>query len=85
VGVRIEVAKPTTSVAIAANGVVREGDGTMTAWVTSDRQHFVQKHVEIGMLEDGKVQILTGLQPGQLVVTDGAVLLDNVLLAPSGD
>jgi hypothetical protein len=37
------------------------------------------------MLEDGKVQILKGLQPGQLVVTDGAVLLDNVLLAPSGD
>ena len=85
VGVKIEVAKPATSVAIAANGVVREGDGTMTAWVTSDRQHFVQKHVEIGMLEDGKVQILKGLQPGQLVVTDGAVLLDNVLLAPSGD
>ena len=85
VGVKIEVAQPVTSTAIAANGVVREGDGTMTAWVTSDRQHFVQKHVEIGMLENGKVQILKGLQPGQLVVTDGAVLLDNVLLAPSGD
>jgi membrane fusion protein, heavy metal efflux system len=85
VGVKIEVAPPVTSTAIAANGVVREGDGTMTAWVTSDRQKFVQKHVDIGMLEDGKVQILKGLQPGQLVVTDGAVLLDNVLLAPSGD
>jgi cobalt-zinc-cadmium efflux system membrane fusion protein len=85
VGVKIEVAKPATSVAIAAEGVVREGDGTMTAWVTSDRQHFVQRRVEIGMLEDGKAQILKGLQPGQLVVTDGAVLLDNVLLAPSGD
>jgi membrane fusion protein, heavy metal efflux system len=85
VGVKIEVAKPVTSAAIAANGVVREGDGTMTAWVTSDRQHFIQKHIEIGMLEDGKIQILKGLQPGQLVVTDGAVLLDNVLLAPSGD
>lgn len=85
VGVKIEVAQPVTSTAIAANGVVREGDGTTTAWVTSDQKHFVQKHVETGMLEDGKVQILTGLQPGQLVVTDGAVLLDNVLLAPSGD
>src|ERR1700761_7180740 len=85
VGVKIEIAPPATSVAIAAEGVVREGDGTMTAWVTSDRQHFVQKRVEIGMLEGGKVQILKGLQPGQLVVTDGAVLLDNVLLAPSGD
>jgi membrane fusion protein, heavy metal efflux system len=85
VSVKIEVAKPVTSTAIAANGVVREGDGTMTAWVTSDRQHFIQKHIEVGALEDGMVQILKGLQPGQLVVTDGAVLLDNVLLAPSGD
>jgi cobalt-zinc-cadmium efflux system membrane fusion protein len=85
VSVKIEVAKPVTSTAIAANGVVREGDGTMTAWVTSDRRHFLQKHIETGILEDGRVQILNGLQPGQLVVTDGAVLLDNVLLAPSGD
>jgi cobalt-zinc-cadmium efflux system membrane fusion protein len=85
VSVKIEVAKPVTSTEIAANGVVREGDGTMTAWVTSDRQHFIQRHIEIGMLEDGKIQILKGLQPGQFVVTDGAVLLDNVLLAPSGD
>jgi membrane fusion protein, heavy metal efflux system len=83
--VKVEVAKPVTSTAIAANGVVREGDGTMTVWVTSDRRHFVQKHIEIGALEDGKVQILKGLRPRQLVVTDGAVLLDNVLLAPSGD
>jgi cobalt-zinc-cadmium efflux system membrane fusion protein len=85
VGVQIEVDKPVTSPAIPADGVVREGDGTMTAWITTDRQHFYQKHIDIGALEDGKVQILKGLEPGQLVVTDGAVLLDNVLLAPSGD
>ena len=83
--VTIEVGKPTTSLSIPVNGVVREGDGSMTAWVTTDRQHFFQKFVETGKSEDGRVQILKGLQAGQLVVTDGAVLLDNILLAPSGD
>ena len=27
-------------------------------------------------------QILDGLQPGELAVTDGAIFLDNMLLAP---
>jgi len=83
--VKIQVGVPMESLSIPANGVVREGDGTMTAWVTADRQHFFQRNVEIGKSEDGRVQILKGLQPGQLVVTDGAVLLDNILLAPTGD
>jgi cobalt-zinc-cadmium efflux system membrane fusion protein len=83
--VMIQVGEPIESLSIPANGVVREGDGTMTAWVTADRQHFFQRNVKIGKSENGHVQILQGLQRGQLVVTDGAVLLDNILLAPTGD
>jgi membrane fusion protein, heavy metal efflux system len=83
--VRIQVAEPIKSLSIPSNGVVREGDGTMTAWVTADRIHFFQKDIEVGRNEDGRVEVLKGVQAGQLVVTDGAVLLDNVLLAPSGD
>lgn len=77
--------KPVESIAIPANGVVRESDGTMTAWVTSDRNHFEQRVVKIG-LQNGKMdQILSGLQRGELVVTDGAIFLDNMLQAPPGD
>jgi cobalt-zinc-cadmium efflux system membrane fusion protein len=83
--VMIQVGPPMESLSVLANGVVREGDGTMTAWVTTDRQHFFQKNIEIGKSENGRVQILEGLQNGQLVVTDGAVLLDSMLLAPTGD
>ncbi len=36
----IGVQKPIEATAIPANGVVRESDGAMTAWVTSDRRHF---------------------------------------------
>lgn len=78
----IRVRNPVESTAIPANGVVREADGTMTAWVTTDRQHFLQRIIKIGLHRDDRVQILEGLQRGELVVTDGAVFLSNVLEAP---
>lgn len=81
----IQVQEPVEAIAIPANGVVREGDGTMTAWVTTDRHHFAQRIIETGMREDGQVEILKGLQRGELVVTDGAIFLDNMLQAPSDD
>jgi cobalt-zinc-cadmium efflux system membrane fusion protein len=81
----IHIQDPVGATAIPVNGVVREGDGTMTAWVTTDRHCFVQRIIETGMREDGQVEILKGLQRGELVVTDGAVFLDNMLQAPPSD
>ncbi len=81
----IRVEKPVAATAIPATSVVREGDGTMTAWVTTDRRHFSQRTVKTGLLTDNRVQILEGLQPGELVVSDGAVFLDNMLQAPPTD
>ncbi|HEV2109797.1 MAG TPA: efflux RND transporter periplasmic adaptor subunit [Gammaproteobacteria bacterium] len=83
--VTIQIQRPAASIAVPENGVVREGDGTMTVWVTTDRRHFTQRTVDTGLREDGQVQILKGLQAGELVVTDGAIFLDNMLQAPSGD
>jgi membrane fusion protein, heavy metal efflux system len=48
--------------------------------VTSDRRHFVKRTVKIGLQQDGWDQVLEGLQPGETVVTDGAVFVSNVLL-----
>lgn len=76
---------PVEAVAIPANGVVREPDGTMVAWVTTDRRHFVQRVIKTGLRQDDRVQILDGLQRGELVVSDGAVFLSNMLEAPPGD
>lgn len=81
----IRVQKPVEATAIPANGVVREGDGTMTAWVTTDRQRFTQRVIKTGLRSDERVQILEGLQPGELVVSDGAVFLSNLLEAPPSD
>jgi cobalt-zinc-cadmium efflux system membrane fusion protein len=76
----IRVGEPMHSFAVPVNGVVREGDGTMTVWVTSDRRHFMKRTVKIGLQQDGWDQVLEGLEPGETVVTDGAVFLSNVLL-----
>jgi cobalt-zinc-cadmium efflux system membrane fusion protein len=76
----IHVGDPARSLAVPAEGVVREGDGTMTVWVTSDGRHFTKRTVKIGLQQDGWDQILEGLSPGETVVTDGAVFLSNKLL-----
>jgi cobalt-zinc-cadmium efflux system membrane fusion protein len=76
----IRVGDPVHSLAVPADGVVREGDGTMTVWVTADSRHFVKRTVREGLRQDGWVQILDGLQPGETVVTEGAVFLSNKLL-----
>jgi membrane fusion protein, heavy metal efflux system len=81
----IRVGSPIEAIAIPANGVVREPDGTMTVWVTTDRQRFVQRSVKTGLRNGGRVQIVDGLQRGELVVTDGAVFLSNMLQAPPSD
>jgi len=81
----IRVQHPVEAIAVSANGVVRAPDGTMTVWVTTDRRRFVQRVVKTGLRRDDKVEVLEGLQRGELVVTNGAVFLSNMLEAPPSD
>ena len=71
------------SPAVPVNGVNREGDGTMTVWVTTDRKRLVKRTVKVGLEQDGFDQILEGLRPGEFVATDLALFLDNALTAAS--
>ncbi len=75
----IRTGNPVSSVAVPVNGVVREGDGTMTVWVTTDRHRFVKRTVKLGLQRDGYDQILEGMRPGELIATDGAIFLSNML------
>jgi membrane fusion protein, heavy metal efflux system len=76
----IRIGDPAHSLAVPEAGVVREGDGTMTVWVTKDSRHFIKRTVLTGIRQDGWVQILDGLETGETVATDGAVFLSNKLL-----
>jgi cobalt-zinc-cadmium efflux system membrane fusion protein len=79
----ISVGAPMRSPAIPLDGVVREGDGTMTAWVTADRRRFIQRIVKIGEERGGYRQILGGAQAGELVAAEGAIFLSNALATAS--
>jgi membrane fusion protein, heavy metal efflux system len=74
----IEVGAPIQSPAVPLDGVVREGDGTQTIWVTTDRRRFTRRTVKIGEQADGYRQILEGVKVGELVATEGAIFLDNM-------
>jgi cobalt-zinc-cadmium efflux system membrane fusion protein len=79
----IRIGKSMRSPAVPFAGVVREGDGTMSAWITTDRKRLVKRTVKVGLQQDGLHQILEGLKPGELVATDGALFLNNALTAAS--
>jgi membrane fusion protein, heavy metal efflux system len=74
----IDVGAPVRSPAVPLDGVVREGDGTQTVWVTADRRRFTKRTVKIGKQRGGYRQILEGVKVGELVATDGAIFLSNM-------
>ena len=75
----INIGAPVRSPAVPLAGVVREGDGTQTVWVTADRRRFTRRTVRIGQPGDGFRQILEGVQVGELVATEGAIFLSNMV------
>jgi cobalt-zinc-cadmium efflux system membrane fusion protein len=83
----ILVGQPYNAIAVPVNAVVREGDGTMTVWVTENSRRFVRRIVKVGKQQNGFHEILEGLRPGEQVVTDNAIFLSNqfALLGNSTD
>jgi cobalt-zinc-cadmium efflux system membrane fusion protein len=79
----IQTGAPIRSIAIPANGVVREGDGTMTLFVTKDEKIFTRRVVRTGQVQRGLIQILEGLTDGEKVATDGAIFLSNAIALQS--
>jgi cobalt-zinc-cadmium efflux system membrane fusion protein len=75
----IRTGDPVRSPAVPLDGVVREGDGTMTVWVTTDRHRFFKRTVKVGLEHLGYRQILEGARAGELVATEGALFLSNAL------
>ena len=72
----IVTSAPVSGLAVPADGVVREGDGSMTVWLATDGHHFRKKTVKVGLQDAGFDQIVEGVGPGAHIVTKGAVYLD---------
>ena len=81
----IRFAEPVQAVAIPTTAAVRQGDGSMITWVTTDRHHFSMRPLKLGLEHQGHYQVLDGLKAEELVVTEGGVFLSNLLDAPPSD
>ena len=56
--------------------VIRGGD-LATVWVEREPMLFVRRKIELGMEQDGRVQVRSGLKVGEQVVARGAIFVDN--------
>jgi cobalt-zinc-cadmium efflux system membrane fusion protein len=62
---------------LPASAVLVKDGGRTVVWVaTTEPGRFEPREVRVGHAVDGRVPILTGLHPGDRVVTDNALLLD---------
>ena len=81
----IEVSEPMRSIAVPQAAVVRETDGQMSIWTTTDHKHFTRRTVKIAHQQDGLVEVPEGLQGGEEIVAEGAVFLSNKLSGGASD
>jgi membrane fusion protein, heavy metal efflux system len=65
-----------TSVAVPEGAVVREGDEARV-WVLLAGNELVSREIRTGRISDGMVEVLSGLSPGDRVVTRGSLFVDS--------
>ena len=75
----IQTGAPEQGIAVPVNSVVREGDGTLSVFVTQDGRRFTRRTVTTGEAKNGLVQISHGLAVGDKVAGEGALFLSNAL------
>lgn len=68
---------PVKSPAVPPDSVVREGDGTLSIWVTTDSHRFYRREVTLGTQQEGMYQVLSGLKSGESVAAQGAIFLSH--------
>lgn len=73
---RFAVEPPENSGEVAASALVTDGS-RQYVYVQTEHGRFTRREVKAGSVREGKVPILSGLKPDEVVVEEGAILLDN--------
>jgi cobalt-zinc-cadmium efflux system membrane fusion protein len=81
----LHLGAPAPALAVPAEAVVREGDGTMSVWVTADQHRFTRRSVRTGQQQGGFDQILEGLKSGERVAATGALFISNASVQGTAD
>ncbi|MEO7329284.1 MAG: efflux RND transporter periplasmic adaptor subunit [Minicystis sp.] len=61
---------------IASSALVSDG-AKQYVYVQTEHGRFTRREVVAGSVREGRVPVLSGLKPGEVVVESGAILLDN--------
>lgn len=72
----ITTGKDSTAPAVPESAVVYEGD-TVRVWLANNDATLAIRQVRIGRIQDGMVEILSGLSPGDKIVTSGSLFIDR--------
>ncbi len=71
------------SLAVPASAILMDGNGNMV-WVKNSDGSFSPKMIKPGIGNSNYVPILSGLNPGDIVVTNGAYLLNSEAIFKNG-
>ena len=75
--------KQVNALTLPSDAVLRTGTGA-SVWVQTGTRIFKGRMVEIGLEDGDRVQIKSGLQPGDIVVISGAYLLNSEFIFKKG-
>ncbi|MBI9071178.1 MAG: efflux RND transporter periplasmic adaptor subunit [Melioribacteraceae bacterium] len=79
--VHVKIGEEQEYVTIPEKSIVNE-DGLETAYIQVEGEMFEKRIVETGIRDEGYVQIINGIKPGERVVTEGAYIIRLASLAP---
>jgi cobalt-zinc-cadmium efflux system membrane fusion protein len=81
----VRVGAPVPALAVPVDAVVREGDGTMSVWVTRDRQRFTRRTVRLAEQQGGFDRVVDGVRVGELIAATGALFISNASIQGGAD
>ena len=71
------------AITLPIDALIRDGDGA-TAWIRSGVNTFKSVMVGTGLETGDRIEVLSGLKEGDLVVTSGAYLLNSEYVFKKG-
>jgi cobalt-zinc-cadmium efflux system membrane fusion protein len=74
---RIVTSSAVEAPAVPEIAVVYDGDSTHV-WVVADQNLIAFRAIRTGRHDDGLVEVLDGLKPGERIVTKGSIFIDQV-------
>jgi cobalt-zinc-cadmium efflux system membrane fusion protein len=74
---RVVTDSEVASLAVPLSAVVHEGNKT-SVWMKQSRNAFARREVTLGLEQGGYAQVLSGLQAGDQVVSEGSIFISNV-------